>query len=95
MSEKTDRRLSLVFVLLTGVTILSWWLGAGGGRQAFSPHAGITAAVLLIAAIKVRMIAWEFMELRHAPAIVRRIADAWLALLVAVLLGLYLFGTSR
>ena len=82
----------LVFALLTGVTLLSWWLGTRDGSQPFSPSAAITVSVLLIAAIKVRVIVWEFMELRHAPATLRRFADALLVLLMTLLLGLHAWG---
>jgi hypothetical protein len=44
---------------------------------------------LLIAALKVRIIIMEFMEARHAPALLRRLIDAWLALLMVTLLALY------
>lgn len=91
MSETTDARLRLVCILLTGVTLLSWWLGGSGGS--YSLNAGITASVLLIAAIKVRVIVWEFMELRHAPSGMRHAADGLLAVLMCLLLGIYLLGT--
>ena len=62
------------------------------GGEAFSPSVAITVSVLLIAAIKVRVIVWEFMELRHAPATLRRFADALLVLLMTLLLGLHAWG---
>ncbi|PPE72070.1 hypothetical protein C3942_20455 [Solimonas fluminis] len=93
MSHETDRRLALVFALLTGVTLLSWWLGAGDDRQAFSPDAALSLAVILMAAIKLRMIVWEFMELRHAPLRVRRGADGFLWGIVGVMLLVYAFGS--
>ncbi|MGB1561913.1 MAG: cytochrome C oxidase subunit IV family protein [Sinimarinibacterium flocculans] len=92
MSASTDARLRLVFALLTGVTLLSWWLGTRDGGEAFSPSVAITVSVLLIAALKVRVIVWEFMELRHAPAALRRFADAFLVLLMALLLGMHAWG---
>lgn len=93
MSTSTDTRLLRVCLLLVGVTLLSWWLGARHGGPAFALDAGVTFAVILIAALKVRLIVWEFMELRHAPAVMRRSADAFLAGLISVLLGLYLIGS--
>ncbi len=93
MSRTTDRRLAIAFATLTGVTLLSWWLGTSHGPQAFSLNAGISFAVVLIAAFKVRVIVWEFMELRHAPAPLRRAADIYLGLLIGVLLLVYLAGS--
>lgn len=91
MSHTTDARLRLVFILLTGVTLLSWWLGGSGDN--FSLNAGISASVLLIAALKVRLIVWEFMELRHAPSGMRYAADGLLVALMSLLFGIYLLGT--
>ena len=88
----TTTRLAGACALLTGVTLLSWWLGANDGRHPFALDAGITLGVLLIAVLKVRVITWEFMELREAPPRLRRVADATLAGLTALLLGLYFVG---
>lgn len=90
---RTDRRLAVVCAALTGITLLSWWIGASHGQHAFVPNAGITGAVILMAAIKVRVIVWEFMELKHAPRPMRVVADAWLATIIVALLALYLAGT--
>jgi hypothetical protein len=92
MRARSDTRLGLVFGLLTGVTLLSWWLGTRNGGLSFSPNALITIAVVLISALKVRVIVWEFMELRHAPAMMRRCADTLLTLLVILILALYAYG---
>jgi len=92
MSRTSERRLALACTLLTGITLLSWWIGTRGGPQSFRPDIAITVGVLLMAILKVRVIAWEFMELRAAPRLLRRVADAWLALLTLLLLGVYLVG---
>lgn len=89
-----DKRLAAVCLLLTGVTLLSWWIGNSHGHHAFSLNAGITMGVILMAAFKVRVIAWEFMELKHAPARMQRIANAVLAFLVIILLTLYFVGLT-
>lgn len=46
------------------------------------------AAILLVAAFKVRTILRNFMELRHAPAPWRITFDAWTALCAAMITGL-------
>ncbi|MES2490158.1 MAG: cytochrome C oxidase subunit IV family protein [Pseudomonadota bacterium] len=94
MSTTTDKRLMIVCLVLTGVTLLSWWLGASHGHHAFSLNAGITCGVILMAALKVRVIAWEFMELNHAPVKMQRVADAALTSIITVLLVLYFVGLA-
>ncbi|MDP9142493.1 MAG: cytochrome C oxidase subunit IV family protein [Pseudomonadota bacterium] len=93
MSVNSDRRLAITCIALTGVTLLSWWLGASDAQHPIDLNAGVTFGVIAIAALKVRVIVWEFMELRHAPALLRRIADVYLAAIVSILLVLYLTGS--
>ncbi len=88
----TATRLGLVCALLTGVTLLSWWIGVNDGLHAFTLSSGITLGVILMAALKVRLIVWEFMELKHAPLKMRRIGDVTLASLIGALLLLYFIG---
>ena len=88
-----DKRLAAVCLLLTGITLLSWWLGASHGHHAFTLNAGITVGVTLMAALKVRVIVWEFMELKHAPVRMQRVADGLLASVIMTLLVLYFVGS--
>lgn len=90
----SEARLAIACAAVNGVTLLSWWPGMRHGTQAFSLNTGITVGVLVIAALKVRVIVWEFMELRHAPALTRRIADPYLGVVMTLLLSLY-FIASR
>ncbi|MDB5973112.1 MAG: hypothetical protein JWQ90_5562 [Hydrocarboniphaga sp.] len=85
-------RLSLVWLALSAITVISWWIGSKHGQQAFVSSAAITYSVILMAALKIRVIVSEFMEVRHAPPLLRHLMDAWLAFLVISLLGLYSIG---
>lgn len=93
MSGTASKRLGLVWLALSAVTLLSWWIGSAHGRP-FSPNAAVTFSVLAIAALKVRLIIGEFMEARQAPRLLRLLTDAWLALLLASLLGIYALGSA-
>jgi hypothetical protein len=48
-------------------------------------------AVLGIAAVKVRLVGLDFMELRHAPIALRAVFELYCATLWAVLSGPYLW----
>lgn len=78
---KTDT----VFALLALATLASWWLGeraAGSGQ-----HLGTVAtlAVLGLAAVKGALIALDYMELRHAPALWRRAVLGWLGVVLGLI----------
>jgi hypothetical protein len=81
----TRSRLAFVLVLLVSVTVLSWYLGTGGGGHPMTPNLAISAAVLFIALLKARMILRVFMEVGFAPAWVRRSTDCWIVLFFTAL----------
>jgi len=75
----------VAWAVLVGLTAVSWWLGDGHGPARFA-----TIAVLLVAFFKVGVVGAHFMELRHAPLVLRMIFNAWCALVCTVLIVLYL-----
>jgi len=44
--------------------------------------------------VKVRIIFREFMEVRHAPVLLRRLTDGWVVLMAVCLLGSYFIGSA-
>jgi hypothetical protein len=76
----------LILVVATGI---GWWLGqtGQGGTQG---AALATAGVIIVAFIKVWIVAFQFMELRHAPPWLRRSFDVWIIGICAALLVLLL-----
>jgi hypothetical protein len=89
MRANGDRRLFLAWLALVVVTLVSWWIGSNPGHHELGSSAPITYGVILFAAIKLRVIVREFMEVRHAPALLRRLTDGWTLFVIAALLGIY------
>lgn len=85
-------RLTLAWFALVAVTLLSWWIGARHGEAPFAPMPAVSLSVLAISAVKVRVILREFMEVRHAPALLHRVTDVWIALLFVAMVAAYLLG---
>jgi hypothetical protein len=83
----------VVWLALSAITLTQLGVGSVDGGQALRPNAAITAGAIGIALFKVRVIIREFMEVRHAPVLLGRLTDLWLALAGASLLGCYLVGT--
>lgn len=79
-------RAGLSWLVLVAATLLSWALGADHGTGSM-----VGVAVLGIAAIKVRLVGLDFMELRHAPIALRAAFEAYCLGLWAVLSALYLW----
>ena len=66
-----------------------WRPGHPGGHPVASVP--ITVAVVLLGFIKGRMIIQYFMEVRTAPRWLKVATDAWLIVLWAAILGIYLY----
>ena len=79
-----------VWVGLMLATALSWWLGTDHGLG--DNRSLTTALILLVAFIKVRFVGSYFMELRHAPTLLKRAFDAWVVVVCAAVVGIYLLG---
>lgn len=87
-------RLTVVWLALSGITLVSWWIGSLHGHVPTGPNGGVTVGVIAIAAVKIRLIVSDFMEARHAPAWLQRVNDAWIAALCLALLGVYFVQTG-
>ncbi len=92
MDSCVERRLWLVWLGLSVITLLQLWLGTQDSREMISPDALITLSVIGMALVKVRFIVMEFMEVRHAPVLLRRLTDGWIAFTALALTGVYLAG---
>lgn len=75
------------WLLLIIATATTFWVGIDG---ALGMAAG--AATLAITWIKGRLVVLDFMELRHAPPLWRRIIEGWLMLVTTLMLVAYYFG---
>ncbi|WP_319456022.1 MULTISPECIES: cytochrome C oxidase subunit IV family protein [unclassified Mycobacterium] len=95
MNAAVNKRLLIVWVILSSMTLLYLWLDRSVDLDGvLSPSAAVTTSVIVIALIKVRIIFREFMEVRHAPALLCRLTDAWVVLMGACLLGAYFIGLA-
>ena len=83
----TPNHIWLILLAATGVT---FWLGESG----LSGQAGMAPVLLMfaLAFVKALLVMLEFMELRHAPALWRRLLLAWLVLVTAGIVLAYWIG---
>ena len=91
MAAISRHTLISVWVILVAVTIASWWLGHSTGAP-FHVDQVITVGVLLVAAVKARLVILYFMEVRHAPSWLKWTCNGWLVLLFLALFGFYWAG---
>jgi hypothetical protein len=89
-----ERRLLVVWLVLSAITITQLGMGSLDGRDVPMPNAAITSSAIVIALIKVRIIFREFMEVRHAPALLCRLTDLWVLFTGVSLIGCYFVGMA-
>ncbi|MCY4426248.1 MAG: cytochrome C oxidase subunit IV family protein [Halieaceae bacterium] len=82
---KEEKYLAIIWLVLIGVSLLSWKAGASSVSAA---PLWLVVPILLLTFTKVRFVVLDFMEVRHAPIQLRLILEAWLALTcLALVLG--------
>ncbi|KWX68152.1 cytochrome C oxidase subunit IV family protein [Mycobacterium sp. NAZ190054] len=86
-----NRAITLAWLGLSAITLLSWWLAPGHSGGHADPSVPITVAAILLGFVKCRMIIRYFMEVRTAPRWLRRGTDAWLVVLWTAVLVVYLW----
>lgn len=88
-----NKRLLLVWLILAALTLAYLWIDHSVGGSLRS-SAVVTSSVIVIALVKVRIIFREFMEVRNAQVLLRRLTDAWVGIMAAAMLGCYFAGMT-
>jgi hypothetical protein len=95
MSGTFNKRLAIVWLVLTAMTLAYIWLDQSADDDGvYKASTVVTVSAIVIALVKVRIIFREFMEVRHAPASLRRLTDGWVVLMAAFLLGSYFIASA-
>jgi hypothetical protein len=91
MTSLIRNPLTIVWALLTTVTLASWLIARDGGAS-HQINTTVTLVVLSIAAVKAQLVIWHFMEVRRAPMWLKAITSGWVIALFALLFGFYFAG---
>ena len=76
------QRATMVWLGLMMATVVTTW---GLSKDAFSPVVTVVGT-FVIAAVKVRYVILDFMELRHAPRAARIAFEAWPVVVTVIIL---------
>ncbi len=95
MQTKLNRRLLAIWLLLSAITVGYVWIDRSANHHgARTASTVVTVSAVVLALFKVRVIMGEFMEVRGAPTLLRRLADLWIVIMAATMLGLYFAGKA-
>jgi phosphate/sulfate permease len=91
----SEKRLFGVWLILVTISLGYLWIDHVATRRGI-PVAStvVTVSAICFALIKVRIIMREFMEVRSAPRVLRRLTDFWVLLMAVALLGVYFAGMA-
>ena len=82
---------TFIWVILAGVTLLSWTLGNKYSLIDAGHIRYMTMLVMLLAFFKVRLVVMYFMEVDHAPLPLRILFELWCAGFGIALVVFYFF----
>ncbi|MFC7500785.1 cytochrome C oxidase subunit IV family protein [Nocardioides sp. GCM10030258] len=85
-------RATVVWAVLVAATVSSWWMGTHEPSALEGVNGGAGALILAIAFVKVRFVGLDFMEVRHAPIVLRLIFEAYCLTAFVVLAGTLLLA---
>ena len=94
MNARFEKRLLVVWLVLSAITLAYLWVGSVDPARAVKPSAIVTTSAIVMALVKVRIIFREFMEVRNAPVLLRRLTDGWVVLMAVCLLASYFVGMA-
>ena len=84
--ELIRKPVSIVWAALMLATCASTWLLS---KNSVTPEVA-TVAIMVVAAVKVRLVIWRFMEVRRAPLALRLVCNGWLLAVTALIMTVYL-----
>jgi hypothetical protein len=89
------RRALIAWLTLSAITLAYLALDRSvDGQGTYRASSVVTTVAILLALVKARYIFREFMQVRNAPALLRRLTDLWVLLIGAALLGSYFTGLA-
>jgi heme/copper-type cytochrome/quinol oxidase subunit 4 len=84
--ELLCKPVGIVWAALMLATCASTWVLS---KNSVTPEVA-TVAIMLVAAVKVRLVMRHFMEVRRAPLALRLVCDGWLLAVTALIVTVYL-----
>ena len=95
METSAKTRLFVAWLVLVAITVMYLWLDrSADDSDVVVANTAVTVTAIFLALVKFRIIVREFMGVRHAPVLLRRLTDGLVVVIAAALLGTYLVGRA-
>jgi cytochrome c oxidase subunit IV len=95
MKLSADKRLFVAWLVVVGITLMYLVIdGSADNGGVLVASTSATVAAIALALVKLRIIMREFMDVRHAPQVLRRMTDILLVVVAVALFGSYFAGKA-
>ena len=95
MVTSGKKRLLVVWLALVAITLIYLWIDrSADDHGVLVASTTVTVAAIGLALVKFRIIMREFMDVRHAPRLLRRLTDLLVVLIAVSLLASYFVGRA-
>jgi hypothetical protein len=92
-SEK--KRLFIAWLLVVAITVIYLWVdNTADDSGVLMASTTVTVAAIALALVKFRLVMREFMDVRHAPRLLRRVTDLMVVLIAVSLMSAYFVGRA-
>ena len=91
----SKRRLDLAWLVVVAITVIYLWIDHTAEHDGVpTASTAVTVSAIALALVKYRIVLREFMDVRSAPPLLRRITDGLVLVIGASLLTAYLVGQA-
>ena len=88
-------RLLVAWLVLVAITIIYLWIdNSADDNGVLVASTAVTVTAIGLALVKFRIIMREFMDVRHAPRLLRRLTDILVVVVAVSLLSAYFVGRA-
>ena len=95
METLFNKRLFAAWIVLVGITVLYLWIDHTADDHGVpTASTAVTVSAICLALIKVRIIMREFMEVRQATQLLKRLTDVLIVVMGVAMLGTYLVARA-
>ena len=95
METSRKQRLNNAWLVLVAITVIYLWIDHTADKDGVPVSStGVTVSAVVLALVKYRIIMREFMDVRHAPQVLRRMTDILLVVVAVALFGSYFAGKA-
>jgi len=95
VETSSKKRLNVAWLVVVAITVIYLWIDHTAEVDGVpTASTAVTVSAIALALVKYRIVLREFMDVRNAPALLRRLTDLLVIVIAVSLLTTYLVGRA-